>query len=746
MQNPLIKKYGKDKRWVSWKLEQSKGRATKIPYSLSGKMASSTDEKSWSTAAEVKAKTPDNLGIVFTPDQNLLGIDLDKCLEGEKITHAQKENIAQLIIEADTYTEVSPSGTGLHIYLALSEPLSLEHNRHGNFEAYTDGRYFTVTGIPYRESRGVRTVTPEEALALLAIIGYPWNKDTTEPISSTGENGHTSKNKDILHVSRATPGEIYTDEQINKKLFKSKGGAKAQRLYEGDLADYKGDGSAGDMALLSHYAFWTGKNAVQMERLWLASPLGTREKTQKRADYRSRSIKAAISVCKEVYESKSRKQEREMKADAPELDLLFTMTREREKIFTRCTENVARILRNHPYFAGTVRFDTFKNIFEIRSAKDADALAPWRQLEDNDTVVIQTSIQQRFECFQNIGKEMVEDAVTLVGFEKKIDSAADWLKGLVWDKKPRLDMWLTHTFHVEDSKYYRAVASNWMKGIARRIMEPGCKFDYVLVLEGEQGTKKSTSLAVLGGAWHVETTMGVDSKDFFMQLQGKVIVEFSEGETLSRTETKKMKAIITQQMDRFRPPYGRLSIDTPRRCVFAMTTNQSEYLKDETGNRRWLPVACVGNADIEWLSENREQLYAEAYHRGVKGRETLYEFPEEETFEMQSARRISSPNLDLIADWYVNKIKPSDREYGITIQQVYRDALHKGFDSKPLGRFDEMEIADVLKNGLRLKRERKMQGGIQSMRWMMSEQTVGEYISPTPETLFEQITKEDKPF
>ncbi len=719
--NELVKKFGKKKIWVTWKAEKSGNRITKIPYSLSGKKASSTDASTWSTALEVTAKTK-NLGIVFSKEENLLGIDIDKCLEGQEIKHAKKENIAQLIIEADTYTEISPSGTGLHLYFGLTGTLELGSNRSGNFEAYTSGRYFTVTGKSYKETKKVRTISPEEALALLEIIGYPWSSD---------KYGDTTKKDEKIDVSQ----ETYSDEDILKKIFKSKGSLKIKALYDGDIYGYKGDNSAADMALLSHFAFWTGRNPAQMERLWLASPLGAREKTVKRADYRLRSIKAAIKACKSVYEHPARALERAIKEDAPELDLLFTVGRDKEKTFTKCTENMARILRNHPRFKDTVRFDIFKNIFEIRSANNND----WRQLEDNDTVIIQTQIQILFQCFQTVGKEMIEDSITLVGMENKMDSAADWLRSLTWDGKKRLNTWLCDTFHVEDTEYYRAVASNWMKGLARRIVEPGCKFDYVMVLEGDQGIKKSTSLAVLGGSWHVETTMGTDSKDFFMQFMGKAIIEFSEGETLSRTEVKKMKAIITTQSDKFRPPYGRLSIDTPRRCVFAMTTNQSEYLKDETGNRRWLPVACVGMADVEWLAANRDQLYAEAYHRAVTIRETLHEFPEEETFAMQNARRINSPNADLIADWYCNKLKPSDREFGITIYQVYRDALHGGMPSKTLGRFDEMEIADVLKNGLRLIKERKMQGGVQSTRWMPQPGTIEKYETPTAETLFEKF-------
>ena len=732
--NPLIKKYGKEKRWVNYSMVPKGHRMTKIPFSpITGKAASSTDNVTWGTHAEALATNPKQFGIVFTPEQNLLGIDIDHCLEGQTITHEQKEIIAQLIIEADTYTEISPSGTGLHLYLALSAPLALITNKHEPFEVYTSGRYFTVTGNAYRESKPVRTITPEEALALLEIIGYPWGKlggksvqpaketsgENTLPISSNPENGNISR------------------ETLLKKMFASKGGDKIKALYDGDTSAYKGDGSSVDMGLVSHLAFWTKKDANLMEVMWLASPLGQREKTQTRKDYRDRTIASAIEKCREVYESHAEKTEREIKEKAPELELLFTLNREKEKIFTKNTENMCRILHKHPNFENRFRLDTFKNEMQIRDNNT------WRQMLDVDVIHTQTSVQILFPIFGTVSKDMMRDAIEKVAADKQIDSAMDYLRGITWDKTARLDTWLCKTYHVEENEYYKTVGANWMKGLVKRIMIPGCKFDYVLVLEGEQGIKKSTSLFVLGRDWHAETTMSTDSKDFFMQFEGKAIIEFSEGETLSRTEVKKMKAIITTQVDKYRPAYGRLSVDHPRRCVFAMTTNQTEYLKDETGNRRWLPVACIGIADVEWLEENRDQLFAEAYHRVITEKESIHEFPEDEARAMQDARRIQDPNTDLVLDWYINKLKKEDRENGITVQQAYRDALHGGMAPKPIDRFNEMNLADIFKSTLKLVKTRKFFDGIQGNRWMASNSTPVKFINTEPLSAFEQMTLPD---
>lgn len=687
MTNPLIEKYGKQSRWVTYQMIERDRKITKVPFQVDGSPASSTDESTWRTYEEL-GDLP--AGIVFKPDRLLLGIDIDKCLEGNNIIHEKKETIAQFIIEADTYCEVSPSGAGLHLFLELTESFDLEANRKAPFELYTHGRYFTFTGNSYKETREVRTVTPEVAIGILSILGYPWKSKTTK--SEVAPKNSVIETDILLH-----------------KIFNSKNGSKFKQLYDGDVSLFNGDESAADMSLCSSLAFWTGKNAEQMEKIWLSSPLGSREKTQSRQAYRASTIDAAIESCREIYETTADRLEKEN----PDLDLLFVMNEKKDKIFIQNTENMYRILEHHGDFKGRFRYDEFKCMFEIKER------GMWRQFEDADIIDVQTAISILFPIFGKVGKDMVFDAIIKCAKVNSIDSAVDYVKGIAWDRKPRLDTWLTEVVGAPKDHYHRAVGANWIKGMVKRIVEPGCKFDYVMVLEGPQGSRKSSTLAALGGSWHVETTMSTDSKDFFMQMQGKLIVEFSEGETLSRTEVKKMKAIITTQVDRYRPSYGRVSQDFPRRCVFAMTTNQDEYLKDETGNRRWLPVKMyLEKANVEWVIENRSQLYAEAYYRLTEGKETIYEFPEHETFVEQDKRRVSDPQLDNVIEWYHNKLNDTQRRFeGVTIYMAYRDVYCGGFASKSISKYEEMAISNIFKTYLKLDKRRKMVGGIQSNRW-----------------------------
>lgn len=697
--NPLIAKYGSEKRWVNWKLLKVKGKATKIPYAINGRKASSTDPGTWATHDDAFAAA-ENIGIIFLPDRLLLGIDIDHCIEGNEIVHVKGEMIKEFLNVADTYVEISPSGTGLHIFLALTAPLDLIAHKSAPFELYADKRYFTFTGKPLREPAPVREVTPEQAVELLALIGYPWKK--IDASSAMPADQKMPKHSSSIRLD---------DSRILEKMFASKNGDHIRHIYEGQTDLFGGDESSADMALCSHLAFWSGKDALTIERLWIASPLGSRKKTQDRADYRAHTVANAILGCADAYEPGPREAVRAIDADV-ELDLLYVLDNSKEKVFTMNTENMCRILRKHPDFKDTLRFDSFKNSYEIQWK------GKWRALEDNDSVNLQTAISIIFPCFGKVGKMMIFDAMVKVAKENAVDSAADWMRSLRWDGAPRLDDWFFHAFGAPQDEYHKAVASNWWKGMVKRAIHPGSKFDYVLVLEGPQGSKKSTSLSTIGGDWHVETAMSTDNKDFFMQFQGKLIVEFSEGETLSRTEVKRMKAIITMQTDRYRPSYGRVSEDFPRHCVFAMTTNQTEYLKDETGNRRWLPVRVVKDeADIAWLSANREQLYAEAYERVIKKNESVYDFPKEATVSAQEARRVTDANEDLIVDWYWNKLTDAQRDAGITNHQVYRDAIHAGFASKPMQKWDEMSIANVLRLSLNLEKKRQMAGRVRLWRW-----------------------------
>ncbi len=290
----LIQAFGDQKRWLDWDMVNIGGKWTKKP------RGSSTDPTTWKTYQNLLTG---NKGIVFLPDQLLIGIDIDHCLANGKISHPEAVAIENLLNTADTYTELSPSGEGLHLFLSVLEPLPLVANKKAPFEIYTSGRYFTVTSKPFGELKKVRVVTKEDALSILKIIDYPWGK------------GQVSRK--ILPIESH---QSFSDSELLKKMFDAKNGSKIKSLYDGDISSYDDDDSSADMAFCSYLAFWTSGDVYQMERIWLASPLGRREKTQERRDYRARTIYKAIEDCNDMYIPTIKKNN---KGDLPDNEVCF---------------------------------------------------------------------------------------------------------------------------------------------------------------------------------------------------------------------------------------------------------------------------------------------------------------------------------------------------------------------------------------------------------------------------------------
>jgi putative DNA primase/helicase len=150
-----------------------------------------------------------------------------------------------------------------------------------------------------------------------------------------------------------------------------------------------------------------------------------------------------------------------------------------------------------------------------------------------------------------------------------------------------------------------------MVGAVARVFQPGCRVDHMLILEGEQGLKKSTTIEILGGEWYTDARLNFADKDSLLIVQGRWIIEMAELEGMNKADTSETKKFLTQHVDLFRPPYGRKLVKYPRRCVFAGTVNLDAYLKDDSGNRRFWPVRVTA-IDADALRRDVDQLWAEA--------------------------------------------------------------------------------------------------------------------------------------
>lgn len=277
---------------INFRFETKDGKLTKIPYYSKMQNASSTDPSTWRTYSEALEALNDksnnfNVCGIALHDSKLICIDVDHIIENGVVKPEFADIFSSLLKVSNTFTEMSQSWEGVHFFFRVEEQFIPIANKKAPFEVYSKGRFIATTGNSYHdEPLKLRTVSVEEMKSILGIIGYPWKKEVT---TST----------QLQRVS-SLPLNV-SDEELLKKMFSAKNGEITKALYSGDTSHFNNDASSADASLCSSLAFWTNKDALRIESMWLASPLGSRGKTQARKDYRDRTITFAIESCSEVY-------------------------------------------------------------------------------------------------------------------------------------------------------------------------------------------------------------------------------------------------------------------------------------------------------------------------------------------------------------------------------------------------------------------------------------------------------------
>ncbi|AZC37091.1 VapE domain-containing protein [Pseudomonas chlororaphis] len=270
-------------------------------------------------------------------------------------------------------------------------------------------------------------------------------------------------------------------------------------------------------------------------------------------------------------------------------------------------QNVELILGNDERWSGVIGFSAFSSkIVKLRAAPYGGGVGDWADIDD---MLVMKWLAQQYNL--RVKSTHVIEAVSVVAHDHAFHPVRDYLNGLEWDRVPRLDSWLTDIMGVAPTEYSSKVGKRWMVSAVGRVMKPGCKADSVMILEGAQGAGKSTAMSILGGEWFMDTPFALGDKDGFQAIRGKWIVELGELDSFNKAESTKAKQFFSASTDTYRESYGRRTMDVPRQCVFVGTTNQDEYLKDATGNRRYWPVACT-KVELELLRQIRDQLWAEA--------------------------------------------------------------------------------------------------------------------------------------
>jgi hypothetical protein len=234
-----------------------------------------------------------------------------------------------------------------------------------------------------------------------------------------------------------------------------------------------------------------------------------------------------------------------------------------------------------------------------------------RPIRDADVAAIRYRMSDMFSMEPSIDK--VQTAVAVVAQENARHPVVEYLDGLQWDGKPRLQRWLSDYLGAEDSEWVREVATKTLVAAVARAYRPGTKWDYLIILEGPQGALKSSAVHALSpeDSWVVDIAFSQSEVKMAEIVRGAWIVEAGELRGLSRVDVESVKAFISRQKDTYRPAYGRYVVHRPRQCIMIGTTNRSTYLTDDTGNRRFIPLR-TGYINLEGLRRDRDQLWAEA--------------------------------------------------------------------------------------------------------------------------------------
>jgi len=221
--------------------------------------------------------------------------------------------------------------------------------------------------------------------------------------------------------------------------------------------------------------------------------------------------------------------------------------------------NVTLALRSAPHLTDAFAFDELERCVVVqRPLPLADGAEPRnigpfpRPLCDADVSQVQEWLQSM--GLTEIGPEITHQAISLRARERAFHPIRDYLDSLVWDGRKRLRSWLMRYLHAIDTPYAREIGQLFLIAAVARIYEPGCKCDYLLVLEGDQGVGKSRACEVLGGPWFSDCLPDVTLKDAAQHLRGKWIIEISELSALGRAEAEALKSFISRPVERYRPP------------------------------------------------------------------------------------------------------------------------------------------------------------------------------------------------
>lgn len=349
-------------------------------------------------------------------------------------------------------------------------------------------------------------------------------------------------------------------------------------------------------------------------------------------------------------------------SEAANIDWMAELERDRKGTIKSTAKNIICILENDPALAGHLWHDLFSGFDLVKGGLPWDKKAT--QWGNRDDANLRIYLDERYEI---TGKDKIKDAKDAVLTRHRIHPIRDYLNSLVWDGTPRLERLIIDYIGAEDTPLNRAMTRKHFTAAVSRIMQPGCKYDYCLIIAGAEGIGKSTLFSIMGGDWFNDSLTTTEGKSGMEQLRCGWVIELAELSSIKRSDVEQVKNYISRRDDIYRAAYGTVVERHPRQCVFCGSTNEAYFLKGNTGNRRFWVIAVDPELRkypdfADALIRDRNQLWAEAVEYWKQG-EKLYLPGDLEAEARQRQSQYNDDNDDPLCDMltvYLDMKLPAD--------------------------------------------------------------------------------------
>lgn len=386
----------------------------------------------------------------------------------------------------------------------------------------------------------------------------------------------------------------------------------------------------------------------------------------------------------------------EVKSHQPKVDTHWEnqLQRNRYGKITNTKVNIRMILTHHPDWDGVIGYNELTHHVNKRKCppylySPNNGLGGWTDV-DNELLSMWFGENYGFEP----STRTLQSLIVAISMQNRFHPIRDYLKQChdQWlragSPSGYATQWLERYLGAKETPATRLFEKTWLISAVARIFEPGCKADNVLILEGKTGLGKSTALSILGGSWFSDAFLNFGDKDSLMLIHDNWILEMPELDRFKKVDVDRAKSFFSKTIDKYRAPYGSNIIEAPRQCVFAGTTNTQDYLRDSTGNRRYMPVECLTKLDTQALQRDRDLIWGEAVDLYLRGEPWWYDDTLNYVCEAQEARFSEDVWQEVIEDYLEGRS-------GITIQLILTDCL-----KIPLERCTKLErnrVADILR-------------------------------------------------